>query len=64
MIRGIYDGNSTAEDLVDFFQQLPNGDRKLVILPSTAHIPGYGNNRHLPWYATRNFLAAPSAVAS
>jgi pimeloyl-ACP methyl ester carboxylesterase len=63
MIRGIHDGNSTTEDLIDFFQQLPNGDRQFVILPYTAHSPGYSNNRHLLWYATRNFLAAPAAVA-
>jgi pimeloyl-ACP methyl ester carboxylesterase len=60
MIRGIYDGNSTTEDLLDFYQQLPNGDRQFVILPQTAHSPGYSNNRHLLWYATRNFLAAPA----
>jgi len=64
MIRGIHDGNSTTADLIDFFQQLPNGDRQFVILPHTAHSPGYSNNRHLLWYATRNFLAAPAAVAS
>ncbi len=60
MIRGIHDGNSTNEDLLDFFQQLPNGDRQFVILPHTAHSPGYSNNRHLLWYAIRNFLAAPA----
>jgi pimeloyl-ACP methyl ester carboxylesterase len=64
MIRGIHDGNSTTDDLIDFFRQLPNGDRQFLILPHTAHSPGYGNNRHLLWYATRNFLAAPAAVAS
>lgn len=64
MIRGIHDGNSTTQDLVDFFQQLPNGDRQFVILPHTAHSPGYSNNRHLLWYATRNFLAAPAAIGS
>jgi pimeloyl-ACP methyl ester carboxylesterase len=62
MIRGIWDGNSTTEDLIDFYQQLPNGDRQFVILPHTAHSPGYSKNRHLLWYATRNFLAAPAAI--
>ena len=62
MIRGEHDGNSTNEDLLDFFRQLPNGDRQFVILPHTAHSPGYSNNRHLLWYAMRNFLAAPAAV--
>jgi alpha-beta hydrolase superfamily lysophospholipase len=64
MVRGIHDGNSTTDDLIDFFRQLPNGDRQFVILPHTAHSPGYSNNRHLLWYATKNFLAAPAAVAS
>jgi hypothetical protein len=39
-------------------------DRQFVILPHTAHSPGYSNNRHLLWYATRNFLAAPAAIGS
>ncbi len=64
MIRGIHDGNSTNEDLLEFYQQLPNGDRQFVILPHTAHSPGYSNNRHLLWYATLNFLAAPAAIPS
>ena len=62
MIRGEHDGNSTEADLIDFYQQLPNGDRQFVCLPHTAHSAGYSNNRHLLWYATHNFLAAPGAV--
>ena len=61
MVRGAHDGNSTNEDLLDFYTQLPNGDRQFVILPHTAHSLGYGNNRHLLWYAVRNFLLAPAA---
>jgi pimeloyl-ACP methyl ester carboxylesterase len=65
MLRGVYDGNSTNEDLIDFYLQLPNGDRQFVILPHTAHSVGYSKNRHLLWYAMRNFLAAPApAVGS
>ena len=62
MIRGEFDGNSTNEDLLDFYRQLPNGDRQFVILPNTAHSAGYSKNRHLLWYAMRNFLAAPAPV--
>ena len=64
MIRGEHDGNSTNDDLLEFYRQLPNGDRQFVILPHTAHSAGYSNNRHLLWYALRNFLSAPAAVAS
>jgi pimeloyl-ACP methyl ester carboxylesterase len=62
MLRGIWDGNSTDQDLLDFYVQLPNGDRQFVILPETAHSPGYGKNRHLLWYAVKNFLDAPPTV--
>jgi len=64
MIRGAHDGNSTNEDLLDFYAQLANGDRQFVILPHTAHSIGYSNNRHLLWYAVRNFLLAPAAVSA
>src|SRR6187402_2714896 len=64
MLRGIWDGNSTNEDLLEFYTQLPNGDRQFVILPETAHSPGYGKNRHLLYYAIKNFLAAPAPVAA
>ncbi len=63
MIRGEHDGNSTNDDLLDFYRQLPNGDRQFAILPNTAHSLGYSKNRHLLWYAVKNFLAAPAPVA-
>ena len=59
MLRGEFDGNSTNADLLDFFGQLPNGDRQFVILPQTAHSAGYSKNRHLLFYALRSFLAEP-----
>ncbi len=64
MLRGEHDGNSTNEDLLDFYSQLPNGDRQFIVLPHTAHSAGYSNNRHLLWYATHNFLVAPVAVVA
>jgi len=63
MVRGEFDGNSTNDDLLDFYRQLPNGDRQFVILPQTLHAVGYSNNRHLLWYAMKNFLAAPAPTA-
>ena len=63
MLRGEFDGNSTNDDLLDFYRQLPNGDRQFVILPQTAHSPGYGKNRQLLYYAMHNFLAAPAPAA-
>jgi alpha-beta hydrolase superfamily lysophospholipase len=64
MIRGEWDGNSTNNDLLDFYRQLPNGDRQFVILPHVAHSSVYSKNRHLLWYAMKNFLAEPAPAAS
>ena len=64
MTRGEWDGNSTSEDLLDFFRQLPNGDRQFVILPNTAHSQAFSKNRALLWYAMKNFLGEPAPTAS
>jgi pimeloyl-ACP methyl ester carboxylesterase len=64
MLRGEFDGNSTNDDLLDFYRQLPNGDRHFVILPQTAHSSGYSKNRHLLFYALHNFMAAPAPTAA
>jgi pimeloyl-ACP methyl ester carboxylesterase len=64
MLRGEFDGNSTNDDLLDFYRQLPNGDRQFVILPQTAHSAGYSKNRHLLFYALHNFLAEPPPAAA
>lgn len=64
MLRGEFDGNSTNDDLLDFYRQLTNGDRQFVILPQTAHSAGYGKNRHLLFYAVHNFLSEPPLEAA
>jgi len=64
MMRGDHDGISTNKDLLDFFAQLPNGDRQFVILPNTAHSIGYANNRHMAWHTMQAFLTMPPQVAS
>ena len=64
MTRGEWDGNSTNDDLLDFFRQLPNGDRQYSILANMAHSEGFNKNRQLLWYTMKNFLAAPAPTAS
>jgi alpha-beta hydrolase superfamily lysophospholipase len=64
MTRGEWDGNSTDDDLLEFFRRLSNGDRQYVILPNTAHSQAFSKNRQLLWYAMKNFLDAPAPVAS
>jgi pimeloyl-ACP methyl ester carboxylesterase len=63
LVRGEYDGIATVEDLFDFYQQLPHGDKQLVILPNTAHSVAVAINRHLFWHAVRGFLDMPAPAA-
>jgi alpha-beta hydrolase superfamily lysophospholipase len=62
MLRGEYDGIATMEDLLNFYKQLPNGDRQFVILPGTAHAISSGLNRHLAWHVMNAFLSMPNPV--
>ena len=64
MTRGEWDGNSTDDDLLEFFRHLPTGDRQYVILPNTAHSQGFSKNRQMLWYVMQNFLTAPTPIAS
>ena len=64
MLRGDHDGISTNEDLLDFYRQLPNGDRQFAILPNVAHSIGYSNNRHMANHVMQAFLTMPPQVAS
>jgi alpha-beta hydrolase superfamily lysophospholipase len=62
IVRGEYDGIATEEDLVAFFQKLPNRDRQLIVLPGMAHSVAMGINRHELWHVMKAFLEMPPRV--
>lgn len=64
MLRGDHDGISTNADLLDFYNQLPNGDRQFVILPHVAHSVTESNNRQMAFHVINAFLTMPPQVAS
>ncbi len=64
LTRGEYDGIATVTDLEAFYNQLPNGDRQLVILPGTAHSVALAINRQLFWHVARSFLTMPAPTAT
>jgi len=59
LARGQYDGIATEADILDFYSQLPNPDRQLVILPGVAHSLNLGYNRQLYWHVANAFLSLP-----
>ena len=61
LARGQYDGIATEADILDFYSQLPNPDRQLVILPGLAHSLTLGLNRQLYWHVAHSFMSMPKA---
>jgi pimeloyl-ACP methyl ester carboxylesterase len=59
LVRGEHDGIASEEDLLDFFQRLPNPDRQFVVLPGAAHALVFGHNRHHLWHVVHSFLTMP-----
>ncbi len=57
--RGEYDGIATMEDLLDFFQKLPNGDRQFSVIGGAAHALATCKARFAFWYAAEKFLKMP-----
>jgi pimeloyl-ACP methyl ester carboxylesterase len=57
--RGEYDGISTEEDLIGFFERLANRDKQYVVIPGAAHSLVLGYNRERFWYALNAFLTPP-----
>jgi alpha-beta hydrolase superfamily lysophospholipase len=64
LLRGEYDGIATLEDIVAFYEKLPNGDRQLAVLPNTAHSVVLGINRQLFWHTMHAFLTMPAPVSA
>jgi alpha-beta hydrolase superfamily lysophospholipase len=62
LVRGEYDGIATNQDLLNFFNKLPNGDRQFVILPGMAHSLVMGLDRDEFSHVMRAFLEMPARV--
>jgi pimeloyl-ACP methyl ester carboxylesterase len=60
MARGEYDGISTEEDLIGFFERLANHDKQFVVVAGAAHSLVLGYNRERFWYALQAFLTPPA----
>ena len=58
--RGEYDGIASMEDLLDFFQKLPNGDKQFSVIAGAAHALSTCKARFAFWYAAEHFLKMPT----
>jgi len=64
LLRGEFDGIATMEDLWDFFNQLPNGDRQFSVIAGAAHSLMTCKVRQTVWYVVDSFLKMPIAAGA
>src|SRR5690606_34980547 len=50
ILRGEHDGIATEEDLLAFFERLPNTDKQFTIIEGQAHVSPLGRNRRRFWH--------------
>jgi pimeloyl-ACP methyl ester carboxylesterase len=59
IVRGEYDGIASLDDVLAFFDRLPNPDRQFALLPGAAHAIALGLNRAQFWHTVHGFLDMP-----
>ncbi|MDC0033587.1 lysophospholipase [Alphaproteobacteria bacterium] len=64
IIRGEYDGIATEEDLLNYFNLLPNRNKQFVIIAGQAHVSHLGVNRARLWHVMRRLLEMPERIDS
>ncbi|MDA1326831.1 MAG: alpha/beta hydrolase [Proteobacteria bacterium] len=64
IIRGEHDGVATEEDLLNYFNLLPNRNKQFAIIAGQAHVSHLGVNRARFWHVMRRFLEMPVRIDS
>lgn len=59
IIRGEHDGIASNEDVIAFYNKLPNNDKQFITLSAQAHSTQLGINRHRFWHVLNAFLTIP-----
>ena len=63
-MRGEYDGIASFEDLVKFFEKLPNPDKQFAVMPGIAHASFQQKNYTLVYHILVSFFYAAGADLS
>ena len=62
IMRGEYDGIAGVEDLLAFFDLLPNADKQFSVMPGIAHASFQQKNYLLVYHILHSFFAQPATV--
>jgi pimeloyl-ACP methyl ester carboxylesterase len=61
-MRGEYDGIASLEDLVAFFERLPNPDKQFAVMPGIAHASFQQKNYRLVYHILEGFFTQPAPI--
>jgi len=59
IMRGQFDGIATFDDLLGFFERLPNPDKQFVVMPGIAHASFQQKNFRTAFHTLLAFFSAP-----
>lgn len=62
IMRGQYDGIASTEDLMAFFQRLPNADKQFAVMPGIAHNSTKQINFRIAYHIILSFFTQPEPL--
>jgi alpha-beta hydrolase superfamily lysophospholipase len=62
IMRGQWDGIASIDDLMKFFDRLPNPDKQFAVMPGIAHASFQQKNYRLVYHILLGFLTQPEPV--
>jgi pimeloyl-ACP methyl ester carboxylesterase len=62
IMRGQFDGIAGFQDLIEFFEQLPNPDKQFAVMPGIAHASIQQKNYRIVYHILHSFFTQPDPV--
>ncbi len=62
IMRGEYDGIASLQDLLKFFEKLPNPDKQFAVMPGIAHASFHQKNYEICYHILASFFAQPAPI--
>jgi pimeloyl-ACP methyl ester carboxylesterase len=62
VMRGEYDGIASLQDLLKFFEKLPNPDKQFAVMPGIAHASFQQKNYAICYHILASFFSQPAPI--
>jgi pimeloyl-ACP methyl ester carboxylesterase len=62
IMRGEYDGIASLQDLLKFFEKLPNPDKQFAVMPGIAHASFHQKNYEICYHILASFFSQPAPI--